>query len=434
MWSIGVIAYEMAFGSTPFQAANHIHLLRVIENSDDSKFDFPINVKIKTTTTTTTSSSSSTKRSNTLGQLARASTAAKYSTVAINTSPSLRALISGLLKKDPKDRMEFSSFYNHSFFDDGHTECNRVTTVCSQSNSNSTASSTSSIDRAVTNALTLINGTTDASLEISALLGRIDSHDSKIVSVLKTSLAVVLVPDQVLCAEMQKFGAVHQSASSMASLSSSLLNTPATTTTTTTSLSASRILRQEQRQSQAKNTLVILHHSVNLLENCQQLVTSAYAAPEADKGSLLAVGKWVSCKMEEQHELLDELKYFARASAVTRSTLALAVSSSLPAPQGKSNLFASMAETAITSDIDAIIYENACNVGKDAGIQELLGNRKHAEAAYHTATLMLELILHPAQFVPLTSHLAQMAAPDDTTRTAIKQVQARMEARLAHCK
>ena len=418
MWSIGVLAYEMAYGITPFQATNHIQLLRVIESFDDSTFIFPSHIKTRTLT----------KKALGSGQLARAGN--KYTATPVQTSLALRDLISRLLKKDPKDRIEFSAFYRHSFFDERSPDTlqnNPPSASIEQSSSVNAASLSSSIDQAVSNALGLIGDAAQASLELSDLLIRIDSFDSKLLSILKTTLAVVLILDHILGLEMQRLNvASSHSMSSVSSSSSCFLSTPGA------SLSSSRVLSQEQRRNQIKSALVLLHYSINLLEHCQQLVKTAHAMPESDKAGLIALGKWISFKTEDQYDFLDELKYHNKASALIKSSSSAAMSSSLPSRQA--HFLTAMAEEAVTTNVCEIIYEHACRVAKDAGIQELLGNQKQAETAYNTAIFMLETIINPTKYVPLTSYLAQVPALDDNACAILKQIQAKMEARIQYCK
>lgn len=94
----------MVFGSPPYRADNHIHLLRMIESSDDSMLPFPSNIKFKQS-------------------MRRASSApSKFSkdkqeiiTVNIETTDTFRDLLSKLLKKDPTKRISFEDFFSHPF-------------------------------------------------------------------------------------------------------------------------------------------------------------------------------------------------------------------------------------------------------------------------------------------------------------------------------
>ena len=104
LWSVGAIAYEMVFGSPPFRADNHVHLLRVIEAADDSDLKFPSILTFKQ-------------------QMRRSPSApSKFSkdkhaviTVKIETSDIFRDLLANLLKKDPTRRISFGSFFSHPF-------------------------------------------------------------------------------------------------------------------------------------------------------------------------------------------------------------------------------------------------------------------------------------------------------------------------------
>ncbi|KAI0128471.1 Serine/threonine-protein kinase ATG1 [Xylariales sp. AK1849] len=74
LWSVGTVLYEMVSGKPPFRAANHVELLRKIENAEDQiKFSRDCQV-----------------------------------------SSELKGLIRGLLKRNPVERMSFDNFFNHS--------------------------------------------------------------------------------------------------------------------------------------------------------------------------------------------------------------------------------------------------------------------------------------------------------------------------------
>lgn len=73
LWSVGTVMYEVMCGRPPFRASNHVELLRRIEKGED-RIKFPEEVVI---------------------------------------SSSMKALIRGLLKRNPVERMSFQDFFAH---------------------------------------------------------------------------------------------------------------------------------------------------------------------------------------------------------------------------------------------------------------------------------------------------------------------------------
>ncbi|KOS19006.1 Serine/threonine-protein kinase ATG1 [Escovopsis weberi] len=73
LWSVGTVLYEMITGRPPFRARNHVELLKKIEAAEDV-IKFPKEVIV---------------------------------------SSEMKALVRGLLKRGPLERMSFESFFNH---------------------------------------------------------------------------------------------------------------------------------------------------------------------------------------------------------------------------------------------------------------------------------------------------------------------------------
>lgn len=103
MWSVGAILYEMLFGSPPFKGENHIHLLRVIEATDDTKLQFPTSVVIK---------SSGQRAQGPKGLIGHRLVS---TTLQISVSDTAKSLIRNLLIKDPSKRISFTEFFEHPF-------------------------------------------------------------------------------------------------------------------------------------------------------------------------------------------------------------------------------------------------------------------------------------------------------------------------------
>lgn len=115
LWSVGAIAYEMVFGTPPYRADNHVHLLRVIDAADDSALPFPTSLTFKQS-------------------LRRASSApSKFSkdkqaviTINIETSDVFRDLLLKLLKKDPNKRIAFEDYFKHPFVCESHSHPSKL--------------------------------------------------------------------------------------------------------------------------------------------------------------------------------------------------------------------------------------------------------------------------------------------------------------------
>lgn len=73
LWSVGTVLYEMVVGKPPFRASNHVELLRKIERQEDN-IRFPEDLE---------------------------------------ASQSIKALIRGLLKRNPIERMSFTDFFDN---------------------------------------------------------------------------------------------------------------------------------------------------------------------------------------------------------------------------------------------------------------------------------------------------------------------------------
>jgi serine/threonine protein kinase len=100
LWSVGAIAYEMVFGSPPYRAENHVHLLRAIESANESALPFPDSIRIKKLAYSSNF----------------ASAARKPSTMSlkIESSDLFRKFLLLLLKKNPSERISFEDFFEHS--------------------------------------------------------------------------------------------------------------------------------------------------------------------------------------------------------------------------------------------------------------------------------------------------------------------------------
>lgn len=73
LWSVGTVLYEMLVGKPPFRAANHVELLRRIDSGND-EIKFPSNILF---------------------------------------DDEIKVLVRALLKRNPKERIDFNSFFAH---------------------------------------------------------------------------------------------------------------------------------------------------------------------------------------------------------------------------------------------------------------------------------------------------------------------------------
>lgn len=88
LWSVGAVLFEMTCGKPPFRASNHVELLRKIEKGED-RIKFPDESKSSTTS----------------------AEAPDAPPPPEPVSPDIKALIRGLLKRKPLDRMTFDDFF-----------------------------------------------------------------------------------------------------------------------------------------------------------------------------------------------------------------------------------------------------------------------------------------------------------------------------------
>lgn len=85
LWSVGAVLFEMSVGRPPFRAQNHVDLLRKIERGED-KIKFPDEKKLDEDS----------------------------DKVPTKVSPDVKALIRGLLKRNPSERMGFDDFFREA--------------------------------------------------------------------------------------------------------------------------------------------------------------------------------------------------------------------------------------------------------------------------------------------------------------------------------
>lgn len=145
LWSVGAIAYEMVFGSPPYRADNHIHLLRMIEAADDSALPFPSTLTIKQKLQRTPSKPSKFSKD-------------KPSSITVNieTSDIFRDLLLKLLRKDPNRRISFEDYFSHPFVSESFVKPSKLITKPSESSftdnnflSNSRRTSNSTISSSI---------------------------------------------------------------------------------------------------------------------------------------------------------------------------------------------------------------------------------------------------------------------------------------------
>ena len=91
LWSVGCIMYEMLWGRPPYRAQNHIMLLKKIEAT---QLQFPTQIPIV--------------KMDGVGE-------GKQAQLTVNVSENCKGLISGLLKKNPIERIGFEEFFLHPF-------------------------------------------------------------------------------------------------------------------------------------------------------------------------------------------------------------------------------------------------------------------------------------------------------------------------------
>jgi serine/threonine-protein kinase ULK/ATG1 len=100
LWSVGAVLFEMVVGKPPFRASNHVELLRRIEKNED-RIKFP-DESSRSTSTSSPQPSGSSKQDVIPASL---------------VSDDIKALIRGLLKRQPGQRMGFEAFFDCEVWD-----------------------------------------------------------------------------------------------------------------------------------------------------------------------------------------------------------------------------------------------------------------------------------------------------------------------------
>ena len=119
LWSVGAVLFEMSVGKPPFRANNHVELLRKIEKGED-RIKFPD----------------------------ESSKAAEEVTPPNPVSPDIKALIRGLLKRQPIQRMGFDEFFQCGVWDGYMTESTEEGSLSLEVSTDSSAANLAASDRA----------------------------------------------------------------------------------------------------------------------------------------------------------------------------------------------------------------------------------------------------------------------------------------------
>lgn len=384
LWSIGAIAYEMLFGQPPFRGENHIHLLRVIENTDESKLHFPTRVLIQSR------SNRSASQRQMIGKKS-VSTA-----LDIHASFEAKQLIKGLLVKDPSKRMNFIDFFNHPFLQ--VIEKSNIVPASLPSSRSSlhqrTASSVSNIsivsfDLGLQD---LLACSIDDGLVLDSLFAATEAHQPAIFTSLRSIVSMVLVLEKILTAE-----------------SSVLLSQSLT-------MSISKYSQQPARKIKYANVLVILRYLIDLLEHAYLMVKLSVTKHESSSIIMLKLARWITQKMDQMFDMLDSIKSPSLlASSLSRSTSSSSIG---------------LEENEVSPSIESILYSYSCSFAKEAGIQELLDNHQEANSLYLIANFILQFLLKPCQTVPVVTLLANINQPDEHQKLNLSACSDKLQERL----
>jgi serine/threonine-protein kinase ULK/ATG1 len=118
LWSVGAVLFEMSVGKPPFRANNHVELLRKIEKGED-RIKFPD----------------------------ESSRASEEPTPPNPVSPDIKALIRGLLKRQPVQRMGFDEFFQCGVWDGYMTESTEEGSLSLEVSTDSSAANLAASDR-----------------------------------------------------------------------------------------------------------------------------------------------------------------------------------------------------------------------------------------------------------------------------------------------
>lgn len=118
LWSVGAVLFEMSVDKPPFRANNHVELLRKIEKGED-RIKFPD----------------------------ESSRASEEAIPPSPVSPDIKALIRGLLKRQPVQRMSFDEFFQCGVWDGYMTESTEGGSLSLEVSTDSSAANLAASDR-----------------------------------------------------------------------------------------------------------------------------------------------------------------------------------------------------------------------------------------------------------------------------------------------
>ena len=122
----------------------------------------------------------------------------------------------------------------------------------------------------------------------------------------------------------------------------------------------------------------------------------------------------LSTKLDREYDIFDTIKTSLKLQP---SASGGSISTSIPVPSSisRSNSSQNLNEDGSNTKIEILLLKYVFKCAKEGGIQELLEQEDEARSKYLSAIFLLNALLNPTEFVPITSKFAQIQIPQTET-------------------